>query len=137
MTRAVRVNTTLDADLLERIDAFASERREDRSTAIRQLVDIGLRELAKGNALDAYRRGRLTLREFASALNLGAWAAHDLLLAEGVAVAQGERAETSAALAHLLEAQLPRSVARRGAPAGGLPINARRATTRSRRRPLD
>ena len=35
MTRTVRVNTTLDDDLLERIDAFASERREDRSTAIR------------------------------------------------------------------------------------------------------
>jgi len=29
VTRTVRVNTTLDADLLERIDAFASERRED------------------------------------------------------------------------------------------------------------
>src|SRR5207245_5444627 len=94
---AVRVNTTLDADLLERIDAFASERREDRSTAIRQLVDIALRELSKRDALQAYRQGRLTLREFADAMNLGVWAAHDLLLAEGVAIAQGTRAETSAA----------------------------------------
>jgi len=102
VTRTVRVNTTLDADLLERIDAFASERREDRSTAIRQLVDIALRELSKRDALTAYRQGRVTLREFADTLNLGVWAAHDLLLAEGVAVAQGGRGETSAAMQSLL-----------------------------------
>lgn len=104
MKRTVRVNTTLDDDLLERIDAFASERREDRSTAIRQLVDIALRELSKRDALDAYRQGRLTLREFAEVLNLGVWAAHDLLLAEGVAAAQGSRSETSASLELLLGA---------------------------------
>jgi predicted transcriptional regulator len=102
MTKTVRVNTTLDDDLLERIDAFASERREDRSTAIRQLVDIALRELSKRDALNAYRQGRLTLREFAEALNLGVWAAHDFLLAEGVAIAQGTGRETRAAMQRLM-----------------------------------
>jgi metal-responsive CopG/Arc/MetJ family transcriptional regulator len=38
MTTA-RVNTTLDSDLLARIDAYAERNLEDRSTAIRQLVD--------------------------------------------------------------------------------------------------
>jgi hypothetical protein len=87
---------------LERIDAFADERREDRSTAIRQLVDIALRELSKRDTLSAYRQGRLTLREFADAMNLGIWAAHDMLLAEGVAIAQGTWAETSAATLSLV-----------------------------------
>lgn len=104
MRRAVRVNTTLDEDLLQRIDAFASDRREDRPTAIRQLVDLALRELAKRDTLDAYRQGRITLREFADILNLGIWAAHDLLLAEGVAVAQGDPTETGAAVRQLLGA---------------------------------
>ena len=54
------------------------------------------------DALNAYRQGRITLREFADVLHLGTWAAHDLLLAEGVAVAQGSRADTSAALEALL-----------------------------------
>ena len=103
----VRVSTTLDDDLLERIDAFARERREDRSTAIRQLVDIALRELSKHDALTAFRQGRITLRNFADALNLGTWAAHDLLLAEGVAVAQGSRGDTSAALEALLGQSSP------------------------------
>ena len=33
MSRTVRINATLDADLLARIDAFAAARLEDRSTA--------------------------------------------------------------------------------------------------------
>lgn len=98
MTETVRINTTLDRELLSRIDAFARDRREDRSTAIRQLVDLALRELSKREALQAYQQGRLTLREFGRVLNLDLWKAQDLLLAEGVAVAQGSRSETADAL---------------------------------------
>ncbi len=102
MSRTVRINATLDEDLLARIDAFASARLEDRSTAIRQLVDQALRDLAKREAMRAYQGGRMTLREFARALRLDLWAAQDLLAAEGVAVAQGVRGETAAALADVL-----------------------------------
>lgn len=104
MTRAVRINATMDEELLRRIDAFAAERYEDRSTAVRQLVDFALRELQKRAALEAFRAGRVTLREFARGLGLGVWAAHDLLRAEGVAVARGDRDETAATLAAVLEA---------------------------------
>lgn len=98
MTETVRVNATLDSDLLARIDAFAASRLEDRSTAIRQLVDQALRDLAKKDALLAYGQGRITLREFARVLRLDLWAAQDLLAAEGVAVGQGVRSETQDAL---------------------------------------
>lgn len=98
MTETVRVNTTLTRALVERIDAFAAARFEDRSTAIRQLVDLALRELAKRDAIEAYRQGRLTLREFGTALGLDLWGAQDLLLAEGVAVGHGSRSETADAL---------------------------------------
>ncbi|MDP8977786.1 MAG: hypothetical protein M3N17_04285 [Actinomycetota bacterium] len=98
MSRAVRVNATMDDELLRRVDAFAASRYEDRSTAMRQLVDFALRELHKRDAVDAYRAGRVTLREFARALGLDVWGAHDLLRAEGVAVAHGDRRETRAAL---------------------------------------
>ncbi|MDP9399309.1 MAG: ribbon-helix-helix protein, CopG family [Actinomycetota bacterium] len=98
MSRTVRINATLDEDLLARIDAYAEKHREDRSTAIRQLVDLALRDLAKREALTAFTQGRLTLREFARVLRLDIWSAHDLLAAEGVAVGQGDRAETAEAL---------------------------------------
>jgi hypothetical protein len=97
MSRTVRINATLDADLLARIDAFAAARLEDRSTAIRQLVDQALRDVSKREALQAYQQGRLTLPELARTLRLDVWAAQDLLAAEGVAVAQGGRGRLTAA----------------------------------------
>lgn len=98
MGQSIRVNATMDEDLLRRVDAFAAARYEDRSTAVRQLVDFALRELHKNEALGAYRAGRVSLREFARAMGLGVWAAHDLLRTEGIPVAQGERSETMDAL---------------------------------------
>jgi metal-responsive CopG/Arc/MetJ family transcriptional regulator len=98
VSETVRINATLDRELLTRIDAFARERLEDRSTAIRQLVDLALRELSKRQAVEAYRQGRATLREVARALDLDLWKAQDLLMAEGVAVSQGSRSETADAL---------------------------------------
>lgn len=98
MSQAARLNATMDEDLLRRLDAYAKDHYEDRSTALRQLVDFALRELRKQDALKAYRSGRVTLREFARGLGLEMWAAHDLLRAEGVEVSQGDRAETAHAL---------------------------------------
>lgn len=102
MTDVVRVNTTLDAALLRRLDTFAASHFEDRSTAIRQLISIGLREQTKREALDALREGRLTQREFARTLGLSYWGAQDLLASEGVVVAQGEVEETAATVESVL-----------------------------------
>ena len=103
MTRTVRINATLDDRLLARIDTFAASRLEDRSTALRQLVDFALREMALREATEAYRGGRLTLRELAEALSVDVWHAHDLLRAAGVAVAQGPPDETAASLDAVVE----------------------------------
>lgn len=94
MANAVRVNATMNEDLVRRIDAYADRHLEDRSTAIRQLTDYALRELALRDALEAYRQSRVSLREFARALGVDVWKAHDLLRANGVEVAQGERSES-------------------------------------------
>lgn len=103
MSQAIRLNATMDEELLRRLDAYARDHYEDRSTALRQLVDFALRELRKRDAIMAYRSGRVTLREFAQALGLQTWAAHDLLRAEGVEVSQGDRVETKAALDSLVQ----------------------------------
>jgi hypothetical protein len=98
MSRAVRVNATMDEDLLRRVDAYAKTRFEDRSTAVRQLLDFALRELQKREALAAYGAGRLTVRELGRSLGLEMWATQDLLRAEGIDVARGDREETAEAL---------------------------------------
>ena len=104
-----RVNATLDEDLLTRVDEYAARHREDRSTAIRQLLDLALRHLAEDDAIAAFESGRLTLRELAAALHLSLWGAHDLLAERGVAIAQGTIAETAgdldAVLAELASAR--------------------------------
>lgn len=106
MSQAVRLNATMDEDLLRRLDAYAKDHYEDRSTALRQLVDFALRELRKQEAIKAYRSGRGTLRDFVRALGLDTWAAHDLLRAEGVEISQGDRAETAPALDAVTRAAL-------------------------------
>lgn len=53
---------------------------------------------AKREAIEAYRGGRLTLRELARSLGLDVWGVHDLLASEGVAASQGRREETLGAL---------------------------------------
>lgn len=98
MSETARINATMDSELLARLDAFAAQRFEDRSTAIRQLVDFALRELTKREALEAYASGRITQRELGRHLGLDAWAVSGLLAAEGVAAAQGGRGETRSAL---------------------------------------
>jgi predicted HTH domain antitoxin len=105
----MRVNTVMSEELLRRLDAFARRRHEDRSTAIRQLVDFALREMTMREAVEAYQAGRLTLRELASALGLDVWATHDLLASRGIPIAQGVAAETSTSLA-----AVTRALARRG-----------------------
>ena len=49
-------------------------------------------------SVSAYGAGRLTLRELGRSLGLDTWATHDLLRAEGVDVARGDREETAEAL---------------------------------------
>lgn len=107
MSRSVRINATMDEELLSRLDAFAAGRYEDRSTAVRQLLDFALREMRKREALDSYRAGRLSLREFARSLGLDVWASHDLLRSAGVAIAQGDRTETRAALESVVSGMNP------------------------------
>jgi hypothetical protein len=98
MSDVVRVNATMDRELLERVDRFADRHSEDRSTAIRQLLRAALRQEAKDEAIAAYRQQRLTIRQLAQVLDLDVWGAHDLLASEGVALAQGSRMETAADL---------------------------------------
>ena len=60
----------MDEELVRRLDAFAESRYEDRSTALRQLVDFALREMHKREALEAYEAGRADRRLMVSTLRV-------------------------------------------------------------------
>lgn len=82
----VRVNATLDKNLLRFIDAYAEKMREDRSTAIRQLIGNAILALQKKEVLDAFKDKKLTLREAAKALGVDYWTIQAFLEDEGTAI---------------------------------------------------
>jgi len=90
----VRVNFTAPKELIERVDQFARERLEDRSTAIRQLVQEGLRAVLTERVVEQYRRGGLTLREAAARLGLDLWEFQDLLRQIGVPLSGADGEES-------------------------------------------
>lgn len=89
----VRVNFTAPKELIERVDQFAQERLEDRSTAIRQLVQEGLKALLTDKVLGQLQRGGLTLREAAARLGIDLWELMDLLQQRGIPASGADRPE--------------------------------------------
>lgn len=79
MKKTIRVNTTLNVPLLEKIDQFAQENLEDRSTAVRQLIAKGLFALQEEKILNSFKKGLVTVREAASLLGLSYWELNELL----------------------------------------------------------
>ena len=75
----LRVNTTLNSKLLQRVDQFAEENLEDRSTAVRQLISKGLLALQEEKILKLFQEARVTVREAAKELGITYWEMNDLL----------------------------------------------------------
>ena len=84
--RMMRVNATLNHELVKKIDAFAHQQLEDRSTAIRQLVAKGLWMEKEEQILRGYQHGRFTLREVGELMGIGYWEVQDLLQRRGVPI---------------------------------------------------
>jgi len=84
--KLVRVNVTLRKDLLEKIDEYAKKKYEDRSTAMRQLMSLGIREGNKKDVAYAYKNKKITLREASDLLGTDYYEAQDILAEEGVPV---------------------------------------------------
>ena len=84
MEKVVRVNTTLYPELLKRIDFYAEQRLEDRSTAIRQLIAEGLKTELKAKAIESLKEKKLTVREAAELLDVEYWEMQQIMDEEGV-----------------------------------------------------
>lgn len=84
MEKVVRVNTTMYPELLKRIDFYAEQRLEDRSTAIRQLIAEGLKTELKNKVIESLKKRKLTIREAAELLNVEYWEMQQIMDEEGV-----------------------------------------------------
>lgn len=84
MTEVIRVNATLFPELLERVDFYAEQCYEDRSTAIRQLIAEGLKNKLKHKVLEEIKEQKLTIREGAALLGVSYWEMDQMLEEEGI-----------------------------------------------------
>ncbi len=84
MEKVVRVNTTLYPNLLKRIDFYAEQKLEDRSTAIRQLIAEGLKKELKIKVIESLKEKKLTIREAAEILGVEYWEMQQIIDEEGI-----------------------------------------------------
>ncbi|MBI2550550.1 UPF0175 family protein [Candidatus Woesearchaeota archaeon] len=74
-----RVSLTLPKKILEEAEKMAKERLEDRSTAIRELLAIGITEYRENTAVRDYAEGKLSLGKAAETAGVSMWRFIDLL----------------------------------------------------------
>lgn len=86
MKEMVRVNTTLYPRLLKRIDFYAEQKLEDRSTAIRQLITEGLKTELKAKVIQNLNEKKLTVREAAELLGVEYWEMQQIIDETGAAL---------------------------------------------------
>ncbi len=82
MGKRIKINTEFDPVLLKKLDAYASKEYLDRSSALQQLVSVALREIYKKEAIQAYREGRMTIRQCAEMLGVDYFEMNDILQSE-------------------------------------------------------
>ncbi len=82
----IRINTTLTKDILEELDSYAKQHQENRSTAIRQLLSVALKEISKNTIINNYKNNKITLRQAAEQLGVTYWELMDILIDEGISI---------------------------------------------------
>lgn len=86
MEKVIRVNTTLYPKLLKRVDFYAEQKLEDRSTAIRQLISEGLKKELKTKVMESLKEKKLTIREAAEILDVEYWEVQQIIDEEGIEI---------------------------------------------------
>ena len=81
MTEAIGIR--LDEKTLHDVDLLSDEDASDRSTVIRKLLAIGMKELRKERAAQDYREGHTTLSSAAKKAGLTLWDFQHYLVQKG------------------------------------------------------
>lgn len=74
-----RVSLTLPKELLEKSEKIAKEKLEDRSTVMRELLSLGLKEYTINEAVKMYMEGKVSLGKAAESADVSIWKFIDIL----------------------------------------------------------
>ena len=74
-----RVSLTFPKEMLEKSEKIAKERLEDRSTVMRELLSLGLKQYMIKDALGKYSEGKFSMEKAAEMADVSIWKFLDIL----------------------------------------------------------
>ena len=74
-----RVSLTVPRELLEKSDRIAKEKLEDRSTVMRELLALGLKQYMIKDAVTQYVEGKISMEKAAELADVSIWKFLDVL----------------------------------------------------------
>lgn len=77
------IGVRLDKETIEKIEKLSEENVSDRSTTIRQLVQIGYKDVMTKKAMEKYIRGDITISEAARLAEMTIWEMERALVEHG------------------------------------------------------
>ena len=74
-----RISVTIPKEILEKSEKIAKEKLEDRSTVIRELLSLGLRQYMIQEAIREYSESKISLEKAAELADVSIWKFLDVL----------------------------------------------------------
>ena len=74
-----RISLTVPKELLEKSDKIAQEKLEDRSTVMRELLALGLKQYMIKDAINQYIEGKISMEKAAELADVSIWKFLDVL----------------------------------------------------------
>lgn len=74
-----RVSLTVPKEILEKSDKIAKEKLEDRSTVMRELLALGLKQYMIKDAVEQYMNGKVSMEKAAELADVSIWKFLDIL----------------------------------------------------------
>ena len=68
-----RISLTVPKEILEKSDKIAKDKLEDRSTVMRELLALGLKQYLLQEALKQYTEGKVSMGKAAELANVSIW----------------------------------------------------------------
>lgn len=74
-----RISLTVPKELLEKSEKIARDKLEDRSTVMRELLALGLKQYMIKNSVELYMEGKFSLEKAAELADVSIWKFLDVL----------------------------------------------------------
>ena len=81
-----RVSLTVPKEILEKSDKIAKEKLEDRSTVMRELLTLGLKQYMIKDAVEQYMNGKVSMEKAAELADVSIWKFLDILIEKKIPI---------------------------------------------------